>query len=520
MEDYDIFVYCGGKCGDRTLQRSFENSGYKTCHLHNNHYWINNLKNTTPIFDIIDNVSRDKKIYIIDCYRTPIERSISSFFQNIHTWLPSYRTFTIHEIISFFNKKKLFLLEKYHPINEVLEYYGLPLFDKFDFNKRYNIIEKENKVFIKVLFSDINNWENILSEIIGKKITVIPDDLPSSKQTYNLYNNFKKLYNVPKDFIENIKLNDKEFTIYNSEKEQDEYIKKWNRLNKTLIGKNGYLFLNNDANQELRVHNDNLCLIGDLTLKKYNNYKEKMILTIFPNKSLVYKHYLPDGYDIKYRPAFDIYNEYFKERIIDGYKILENEEDTFYKTDTHMNLKGSYTIYCNFIKKLNEVFKLNVETKDITINKKTVKSLFEINDGIGDLMWNINLGYQELSDTEDNYYFSNELIEIYLKYTLAENDPLRLLTINNNKIVDVTDQHINSVVDWNIITKNILYKKNSNKPKRKCLIFYDSFLLSTLDLYLEMFEEVYLSKTVFYKPFIEAIQPDYIFEFRIERFLT
>ena len=155
MEDYDVFVYCGGKCGSMSLYETFIKNGYKCCQTHGNEYWINTLKKDFPIFDYINKSSETKKVYIIDCYRTPIERTISSFFQNICLFLPNYKDLKIKELIDYFNNN-LLLIENYHPINEVLKYYNLPQFDTFNFEKKYNIIEKDNKVFIKILFDDIN----------------------------------------------------------------------------------------------------------------------------------------------------------------------------------------------------------------------------------------------------------------------------------------------------------------------------------------------------------------------------
>ena len=45
---------------------------------------------------------------------------------------------------------------------------------------------------------------------------------------------------------------------------------------KTLIGKDGYLFLINDSGRELEVHCNNVLLVGD---KTFSNYK-------FPNYCL------------------------------------------------------------------------------------------------------------------------------------------------------------------------------------------------------------------------------------------
>jgi len=87
--------------------------------------------------------------------------------------------------------------------------------------------------------------------------------------------------------------------------------------NKTLIGKNNYLFLINDSCKELEVHCKNLNLVKDIKLS-HLNFKNYMLI-VFPNKSLCCKEYLPDQYLIKFRPAFDIYKNFLKNKILDGY---------------------------------------------------------------------------------------------------------------------------------------------------------------------------------------------------------
>jgi hypothetical protein len=109
----------------------------------------------------------------------------------------------------------------------VLEYYNLPLFDKFDFKKGYSIFKNDNKIFIKLLFKNINNWEEQLSEIFQKKIIIQNENLTKNKNINNLYEKFKKQYKVPKEYILNELINDNEFKIYNSEEEQKEYIELW-----------------------------------------------------------------------------------------------------------------------------------------------------------------------------------------------------------------------------------------------------------------------------------------------------
>lgn len=68
----------------------------------------------------------------------------------------------------------------------------------------------------------------------------------------------------------------------------------------------------------------------------------------------------------------------------------------------------------------------------------------------------------------------------------------------------------------------ILYRNNENNGEQKqykVLLFYDSFLANVLDLYLKLFKEVYMIKDIYDRKYIEYIKPDYVFEFRVERFL-
>lgn len=285
-------------------------------------------------------------------------------------------------------------------------------------------------------------------------------------------------------------------------------------LHKTLIGKNGYLFLINDSARELEVHCDNLNLIKNPNLDHLT--KANYFLTIFPNKSLVYKDFLPDEYSVKYRPAFDIYKNVLQNKMMDGYDVLKNEEDVYYKTDTHINFKGAYLVYNYFVTKINQIYKFNIKPKQICIKKKECK-LNECNVGIGDLLWDNNLGDQIIDDRFDTYYYSDEVRNIYNEYIIHSNGSLRLL---DYKLNDITDTLNGVILHWNIISKHIIFKNNNEcNNNYKVLIFYDSFLLSSLPLYLEMFTNIYMIKSVYSNELIELIQPDYVFEFRVERFL-
>lgn len=287
--------------------------------------------------------------------------------------------------------------------------------------------------------------------------------------------------------------------------------------NKTLIGKNNYLFLQNDTSDEINCHCISTIKLNSINLPNYNfnNY----LLIIYPNKSFMLQKYLPDGYNLLHRPGYDKYKKHLDNNILDGYEILKNNDNTYYKTDTHINLNGNYMIYKAFINKINLLFNLSIDIRRILINKIKVNSLNLLNKALGDLTWDSNLGDQKLLDITDDYYYTNNFDDFYCYYKINTNSSIRFLLFDNDKLNDNTELIENLIVDWNIISKYIIYNKNICENKLKVIIFYDSFLLSILSLYITIFHEIYLIKNTYSEKLIDIIKPDYVFEFRVERFL-
>ena len=285
---------------------------------------------------------------------------------------------------------------------------------------------------------------------------------------------------------------------------------------KTLVGKNNYLFLQNDTSNELDIHCNGICNISQNTFAKYTF--ENFYLVVFPDKSIMLKQYLPDNMNAIHRPSIDIYNKHFNIKMFDAYDILSKYHDIYYKTDTHINLKGNYIIYRNFIKRINHIYNIDLKIKEALLYYFTCSDLNKLNQGIGDLTWERNLGDIILTNKCDNFYFSPDIKPFYLKYKILDNE----FTFYNYNMVNITSSLLNTVIDWNIISNYIIYKKNDNM-KYNVIIFYDSFLLNILSLYLEQFYEIYLIKSNYNNTIIDSIRKlmniDYIFEFRVERFL-
>ena len=219
---YDIIVSTGGKCGGRTLFKTFVENGFETFFTHGS-YDDGDIKSMEELISI----QEKNNIYIFDSYRTPIERHISSFFQNINIHiLKPLDKINVDMLIYWYNQC-YFDCDNYHPLDTMLNIFNGY---EFDFNKEYikKIIELENKriIYVKLRFKTIYLWKNILSEILGKDIIIHDDNLSCNKSYVHIYNEFKKKYLVPVNYL-NYLISQDTFIRYNTLLERDEYIKEW-----------------------------------------------------------------------------------------------------------------------------------------------------------------------------------------------------------------------------------------------------------------------------------------------------
>lgn len=225
---YHTYALCSGKSGSSTIWKTLLDSGYSSLHVHGRDYYSECLKLSGDLYnDSIDkSVEHFNKVYIIDSYRTPIERKISSYFQNLQLLVPNYEMKIPKELINIFNETYLKGIENYQSINEALDHYSILRWTSFDFRRGYNLKEVDNKIFIKVRFADIKNWGNIFSKIFKKPIRIVNENISETKKYAEIYKEFKRQYKVPRSFLEELK-SDVEFNIYTTPKERDEYFAYW-----------------------------------------------------------------------------------------------------------------------------------------------------------------------------------------------------------------------------------------------------------------------------------------------------
>lgn len=229
-----IFVYCPPKVGSTTLVSSLRlcaSDKLTVLHLHNE-IMLKVLYNITDVTvnDIIQyNNKLGKKVYVIDIFRTPIEHKMSSLFENIDTFhfnttVDELKTYDIKKIIIRFNNLFPHLATSDH----FKDKYNIVVPDKFDFEKKYILVEKDDVKYIKLRLKDAVHWREILREILNVDIFLVNDYETDSKAVKDVYSNFKNNYKIPNNLLETIN-NNASLLYYLNDEERNDYIQNWLR---------------------------------------------------------------------------------------------------------------------------------------------------------------------------------------------------------------------------------------------------------------------------------------------------
>jgi hypothetical protein len=231
-----IFIYTPPKVGSTTLVTSLRVSlgkSYNTIHIHDETMLsvltgINNVK----INDILHFLSNQgKTVYVIDVYRTPIERKMSEFFEKISPYhfnnsADNISKYSIKRISDRFNK----IFPHIENGDHYFDKYDISQPIPFDFEKKYTVQNVNNIRYIKLRLCDSKLWASILSNIFQIDIIIIPDYKTEDKPIGKLYKQFKKEYKLPSNYLDIVK-NDKYFNFYYNEIERNNYLNIWqNRL--------------------------------------------------------------------------------------------------------------------------------------------------------------------------------------------------------------------------------------------------------------------------------------------------
>jgi hypothetical protein len=226
-----IFIYTPPKVGSTTLVSSLRISlgkVYNIVHIHDD-IMLNVLTgiNNITVNEIINYLGQiGKTVYVIDVYRTPIERRMSEYFEKLSPYHfnnseDNLKSYKISRITDRFNKlfPHLGKDEHYFDKYDILEE-DIPV---FDFDKKYTLQQINNIHYIKLRLCDSEHWSSILSAIFKSDIVIINDYQTDTKTLGELYKKFKQEYMLPSNYFDLIK-NDKYLNFYYSEKERVKYL--------------------------------------------------------------------------------------------------------------------------------------------------------------------------------------------------------------------------------------------------------------------------------------------------------
>ena len=243
-----IVIYCPPKVGSTSLVTSLRlccSDKFMIFHTHEDSLFKfeNELNKDLTISDILKNnniignnlIKNNRKIYFIDIYRSPIERKISQFFEEISLYHfnnleDNIANYNVNKIIKRFNDIFLHIgSEDYYTSR-----YKLKKPKNFDFEKKYLKYSNNDITYIKLRLIDAKYWGKILTEILNTEIIIVPDHETKNKKIGLLYDNFIKNYKLPKNYYNEI-FNCNLLKYYYTEIERKEYLDKWKLKNRTIL---------------------------------------------------------------------------------------------------------------------------------------------------------------------------------------------------------------------------------------------------------------------------------------------
>jgi len=227
-----IFVYTPPKVGSTSIVSSLRIFGseiFNIIHIHDEEMLriLSNISGVTVNEIIQYNKYLGRDVYVIDVYRSPIERKISAYFEKVgvyhfNTSDENVNKYNINKVINRFNKIFPHIANGDH----FMDVYNIPLPKIFNFRQKYLLIEHNGIKYIKLRLKDSNIWSDILTNIFNKKICAIKDYESTNKPIKELYIKFKETYKIPSNFLSEI-TNCKYLKYYYSSNEIQEYINQW-----------------------------------------------------------------------------------------------------------------------------------------------------------------------------------------------------------------------------------------------------------------------------------------------------
>ena len=186
---------------------------------------IDDLKSNVKYY--IEKKIMVRNIYIIDIFRTDVERKMSEYFQ----YLCNFHFNNLDINMSDYPVEKL--IKRFNDIylhdnggDYYNNHYGIDKISKFDFEKKYHVYKQDNITYLKLRLEDSEHWGKILSEILDTPIKMINDYSTNDKKISLLYRKFKEMYKLPFNYFKDL-IHSQELKIYLTMDEQKKYLDSW-----------------------------------------------------------------------------------------------------------------------------------------------------------------------------------------------------------------------------------------------------------------------------------------------------
>jgi hypothetical protein len=259
-----VFVYSAPKVGSTSIVSSLRLFGIDKMiiiHIHDEEM-LKVLINVTDITIneiILFNKYLGKDVYVINVYRSPIERKISTFFEKIGP----YHFNNMDHLMNDYNITKV--IKRFNNIfhwigvgDHFIDRYNITIPESFDHQKKYIMVVENDIKYITLRLKDSNEWGRILTNIFGFHICTIKDYETSNKPIKKIFNNFKIHYKIPINLLNDL-LNNKYLSYYYSDIERQNYYNEW--LNKSSNYVNTYSFEQYKLYEEITIENSHLDII-------------------------------------------------------------------------------------------------------------------------------------------------------------------------------------------------------------------------------------------------------------------
>jgi hypothetical protein len=227
-----VFIYTPPKVGSTSIVSSlriFGSAMFNIIHIHDEEMLrvLSNISGVTVNEIIQFNKYLGRDVYVIDVYRSPVERKISAYFEKVgvyhfNTTDEKVNTYKFDKVINRFNKLFPYIANGDH----FMDVYDIPLPESFDFQNKYLLQEYNDIKYIKLRLKDSSSWSTILTNIFGLNICTVKDYESMNKPIKDLYTQFKTNYKMPSNFLSDI-MNCKYLNYYYSPNEIQEYIGQW-----------------------------------------------------------------------------------------------------------------------------------------------------------------------------------------------------------------------------------------------------------------------------------------------------